>query len=281
MSYLHPHQIHRAACLWRTENGEPWLIVFSFAEIGGRIECVGMEMRSYIAFKEEASAGGSRPYESFWSGAAAGIGQLSEEEFLRLLPELGEDVHHPVAPFDPLALRAGAHRERAMLHPRPLQASTLRQLRLAEVLAQVRQQIAVQTSKLGLPTVQDRIEFERRSGASDSPGAAVLEAWVAADRELREAFRSAKHKRGHPPAYSDAHLKLAAALYRDAFERRGSLSPTKDVATELGVTRDVAAKLIRRCRRTGLLGPTEQRRAGGTRPEGTEPEDNTTDQRER
>ena len=262
---LHPHEIHRAAYLWSSPGGEPWLVAFAFAEIADRIECVGMEMRSYIA-SEEARKGSVQAYQSYWTGGVSTpFRQVRVDEVATLLLRLGSDVSHPVAPYDPLALEAGAHREKGMLTPHPLRAATLRELPFARLLSEVRAQIAERKPKLGLPGIAERLEFERRAAQPDAEAVGVLEAWLAADHELREAFRTGKRRPGHPAAYSDAHLEMVADLYRDAFSQ-GSSSPTKDVATALGVTRNVAAKLVMRCRRARLLGQTEQRKAGATRP---------------
>ncbi|MBK9180970.1 MAG: hypothetical protein IPM45_15660 [Acidimicrobiales bacterium] len=56
-------------------------------------------------------------------------------------------------------------------------------------------------------------------------------------------------------------LTRAAAVYRQAW-RSGDPAPTRAVAEALGVGRNVAAKRVARCRRLGLLPPTERRRAG-------------------
>ena len=57
---------------------EAWLLIADFAEIDGRIECVGMQLRSYICHQESVVAGetewGTRDrdalvtYDAYWTG---------------------------------------------------------------------------------------------------------------------------------------------------------------------------------------------------------------------
>jgi hypothetical protein len=103
--------------------------------------------------------------------------------------------------------------------------------------------------------------------------------FVRLTQQAAGSFHSPGQKAGRPLTYSPAQLELVAKTYREAFES-GSPQPTKDVAVKLGLTRARAAKLVMRCRQpeVGLLGPTEHRKAGGTRfpthaePDGPEPD---------
>ena len=55
-------------------------------------------------------------------------------------------------------------------------------------------------------------------------------------------------------------------LYSEAY-RQGSRSPTKDVASRMGIPYGMAGKLVMRCRAVGLLEATAPRKAGGIKPE--------------
>lgn len=56
-------------------------------------------------------------------------------------------------------------------------------------------------------------------------------------------------------------LSQAADIYRDAW-RQGRQHPTKEVAARMGVTRKAATQLVFRAREVGLLSPTSPGRAG-------------------
>ena len=72
-------------------------------------------------------------------------------------------------------------------------------------------------------------------------------------------------RRRAAPKHTMAELEAVAAIYSKAFD--DFKPPTKAVAAALGVTANVAAKLVMRCRdpKIGLLEPTEKRKAGGVK----------------
>ena len=53
---LRPNEIYRGARVCRIAD-RPWLLVADFAEIEGRLECVGMELRSFLRQEGAVIAG--------------------------------------------------------------------------------------------------------------------------------------------------------------------------------------------------------------------------------
>jgi hypothetical protein len=155
---------------------------------------------------------------------------------------------------------------------RPLRAATLRELPFASVLAMARREES--------EALAHRAQWWKTLPAPDSPADAeaapgprvVVEpddAHILAliDERMAALIGPPEHKVGRHARYTRADLEDVARRYREAYAR-GSDSPTKDVANELEWSRDAVAKLVMRCRKIGLLGPTEQRRAGGAGPRG-------------
>lgn len=62
------------------------------------------------------------------------------------------------------------------------------------------------------------------------------------------------------PRYGEDHWRDVAEVYREA--HRSGEAPTRAVAEVFGVSRTAAGKWVARCREAGLLGRTEQRKAG-------------------
>jgi len=210
---------------WPPRGGKPWLLTFAFLELGGRLECVGMEIRSY-ALRDETPE--TPP------------GQLGDAEPGAAIIAV-EDVAAESTGFSRFA------------SPRPLRATTLRQLDFANLLRHVQGTIVADFAR--------DAETLRASGG-DPWGPAVLEA-------ASGALQPPERRGGRPLKYTRAHLERVAELYRAAYGS-GSTRPTKDVGVQLGLSRDQAAKLVQRCRRLGLLGPTERRKAGGVEPPTTD-----------
>ncbi len=186
-----------AWCLWRSKDGKPWWVSFRLVEIEGRMECVGMEVRSW--------------------------------------------------PDD----EGGA--------PSQLYASTLRELPFADVLARARRERA---GKLDQRAESWKTISQPGSKITVDPLTAL--ALTAMDKHDAALMNPPGQKGGRHAKYTLADLARVAALYSEKWTG-GSTSPTKDVATALGLTPNVAAKLVMRCRdpKIGLLGPTEKRKAGG------------------
>ena len=43
--------------VWTDPEGQPWVVVFNLVDIAGRLECVGMEIRSFLALPHEYEDG--------------------------------------------------------------------------------------------------------------------------------------------------------------------------------------------------------------------------------
>jgi hypothetical protein len=272
VAILNPCEVYRASCLWRDDDGKPWLLSFELAEIAGRLECVGLNMRSFISHAEEPE-GWPAPYPSFWTGGVVNE-DLHPFSFLDIIRgdrlERLKREPHPIGRHDPDAVEAGAQNEPDMLLPRPLRAATLRELPLARVLGLVRQQMAGETEERELPRIDLFVDWSKNPGPTpeqaqwfQGEAQTQYELALAAQKDFSGELREPEAKSGgRPRKYTKTQLEMVAQLYRFAYAE-GFPGPTKYVATQLGIPRDLAGKLVMRCRRDGLLGPTERRKAGG------------------
>lgn len=272
MKSFRPHEIRRAAEVWRDVDHKQWLLVADFAEIAGRIECVGMELRSYVRLKETLSleqddwpTSEEFTYESYWRGgpvseAPAG-GHVDEGARLaRLDPSL-----HELASHDLLAVEAGASEVGGLKQPHRLRTETLRDLPLGAELKRLRAELAERTGSLGEALVDLHLAVERE--AANESAVSELEGWKESLSQARSAMSSLPKRPGRPAKYDRALLERVAAIYTEAY-RTGSYSPTQDVCDVLGLgSRDVAGKLVMKCRRAGLLAATAPRTAGGVLPD--------------
>ncbi len=278
MAILNPREVYRASCLWRDVEGKPWLLSFELAEIAGRLECIGFNMRSFISHvvDPEERPEPYEPYPSFWSGEEV----IEDPDFFSMMDSIrslrvarlrgGSDR---IRRHDPDAVEAGAQNEPDMLKPRPLRAATLRELPLARVLAHLRQQMAEETEERDLPRSDLFVDWTKepehqpeRQQWLEGEAQAQYELAVAAQKGFSEELHEPQTQSGgRPRKYSRAYLQRVADLYRRAWTE-GEPGPTKYVASRLGVSRDLAGKLVMRCRRDGLLGRTDRRRAGGVGP---------------
>lgn len=266
MAHLYPGQIYRAARLWRDVEHRFWLLVGEFAEIEGRIECVGIELRSFIRQQKAKPSPLAGCYEAYWSGEpVATSAEIDSEAFLRLL-RLGVNEVPEIFHYDPLAVEAGAHLEPSMQKPTVLRTGTLRDLPLRTQIDEMRRQLATLVDRSGLPGVESLLD---RATPAELP---VIEARQERKRKTREAFGARRSRPGRPPKWQRSDLETVAEIYSEAY-RAGSNSPTKDVADELMITASVAGKLVMRCRSEGLLGAATPRKAGGieTPDQGTQP----------
>jgi hypothetical protein len=80
--------------------------------------------------------------------------------------------------------------------------------------------------------------------------------------EIRSQIRPDKPRRvGAPPRYDIDHWKEVALVYSKAYLSGGH--PTAAVAKRFPISKSTAAKWVQHCRKLGLLGQTEKRKAGG------------------
>jgi hypothetical protein len=252
------NEILKAEYTWRrSPESEPWLVVFSLAEIDGRIECVGMEIRSYVRRNNTAANG--QEYETYEPNPQRHCGRPQEDV----------EAHKAWWAMAQDDIRAMGFFSVAQEFPQPLRALTLRQLPFADVLARARRDLA---DLWGDVADLDRDDIQRmaETGEREISGSTAEELEVHA-RQMEEfvAFLTPPlQKGGRHAKYTMEHLRLVAKLYSEAYAG-GSTSPTKDVAEQLRLPRNQVAKLVMRCRdpQLALLAPTEQRRAGGLKPQ--------------
>jgi hypothetical protein len=147
---------------------------------------------------------------------------------------------------DPLAAEVDAK-------ARPVQASDLRALPLRRVLDESRKGWRQAFEHLS------QLERESASRRGEEADARLLEAFG-------KVTASNAAKGGRPPLYDAEHFREVARVYEDELYRGGY--PTRAVAERFTVSRSAAAKWVSRCRKLGLLGETEPRKAGGGSPVG-------------
>jgi hypothetical protein len=270
MESFRPHEIRRVAQVWQDAHDMPWLVVAAFAEVDGRVRCVGLELRSYVAQKESVAVDqGDWPtteklsYEAYWTGGPVREAEPGDDVGLTARLARIEPAWQALAGHDLLAVEAGAQGVKGSQRPHTLRTETLRDLPLGRVLQELRGRLARQTGGLGEAILALHREVEQAAG--NSAAVSELELWQANLQEAREALRAAPKRPGRPRKYNRANLEQVARLYSEAV-RAGSSCPDKDVSRTLKLgSRGIAAKLIKECRRpeVGLLDATEPRKAGG------------------
>lgn len=166
-------------------QGGPWALTYHWAEVNGRVECVGLDIRSFFMEGDDATT-----YRPVWADTAAV----------------------------------------------PISASFLRSLPVASLVRRARLLLGASAGW-------------KASKTGDKATRAVLRSVTA---ELAESPRR---------LHGIEHFQRVAEVYSAAWQRGDH--PTKAVAEEMKATRSAAAKWVARARELGLLGPTDQRRAGG------------------
>lgn len=250
MAVLRPREIASRAVLWRDNGGRPWLVVLQFTMVAGRLECVGMEIRSFLhedAYEDVEVPDERDPKDGLPSGIyPAYWGGELEASSLPL------DDGYSVLAWN-LADRHVAAEDLTVSGPHPLRATTLRQLPLADVSTRMRRQQNVPSNEWPAVAVTDLLGWAQEV---DGP---FSDWW----KEHKAAWAPKMRRGGRVAKYSQSDLEQVAAIYSEAYES-GSNSPTKDVAEQLAITRNQAAKLVMKCRKGGLLGPVPWATAGGT-----------------
>jgi hypothetical protein len=157
MDWLHENALASGSILWRSQDGEPWIVTFDFAEVDGRLECVGMQVRSFIEVEHE---------DDFGSYRACLPGEVTRDDLLvrtthgpapsmldveatrAWVKEVG---YGPVKPKHAAWQDSDAawailgDREKRWApedSPRPLRSTILRELPLGDLLARVREGMA-------------------------------------------------------------------------------------------------------------------------------------------
>jgi hypothetical protein len=263
MEMFRPREIITRSRLWRDAEGAQWLLVFSFTLIQGRLECCGIEMRSFLRDRVPADEANGPSYPAWWDGDFWTFEKMKEPSIVRLQSawphpldtefeqELesggagGEEDCLPI--FNEARPGSGEDADFElsddMTRPRPLRAATLRHLRLANEMAKSRR--FVQSFSKNQP---------HWSVAITEDGTA---AWYKKMAIERNATWAPKRRRdGRVAKYSLDDLRHVATIYKDAYTH--DIRPTQAVAGALGVTRDQAAKLVMKCRAAGLLGQTRR-----------------------
>lgn len=228
---MRPNEIIRLTrtYTWPADDSR-WLVTFELAEIDGRLECVGMTVRSFVKRwrTEGYVAHVSAPEER-----DAFYGELEE------VAPAGSAAWHDL--FEAQYPLLAAWEKEDLVLPQPFKALMLRDLSPGSLLAQARRDEAT--------AIYAQLEVELLP---------PLPTDVASDGSSLADEAEALKRRKPRSKYSDADVGKVAKLYR-VFRNAGSRSPTTDVANELGYTRDVAAKLVARGRKRDLIEPAEQK----------------------
>jgi hypothetical protein len=123
----------------------------------------------------------------------------------------------------------------------PLTATFLRSLPVASLIAEA---------------IHDSADVRRWVASGAAPGATTQ-----AEREAGRQAATLERQPGRRTQWTPERLAEVAAVYREALAVKGR--PTQAVAERFSLSASMAAKLVRRCREQGLLGPTQQGKAGG------------------
>lgn len=267
MERFYRHEIERVSQIWHDVYHKPWLLVVDFAEIDGRLECVGMAVRSYIRHETRVITGKVDgqdawvTYDAFWTGESLVAPEPRTDD--KIDWELGRrDVPwHDLARHDLLAVQAQAQDDPAMFSPRPLRTETLRDLPLGRQLQEARGEVARRIGRLAEAISDLHLAAQREAGNTEA--VLRLEQYKEELTEARASIVAESKRPGRPRKYDRPMLEAVARLYREA-HRSGSPRPTRDVEEALGLgSRSIAAKLVMKCREEGLLPPAAPRRRGG------------------
>ena len=212
------NEVRKVSRPWKDDNGQLWLAVFDLANLRGRIECVGVALRSSLA------EGDPLP--------KLGVGSLMWEAER----EAANNSWWDASPGVPDAERA--HDAKPALSLRPLRAVVLRQLPLAEVLREARRD-----KEDELRGVARDIRAYQLSGIEPE--------------HFEEAAAAYSPDTGRAPRIEATHrlLERVAGVYQRAW--RGGAEPPnaavlRELQTHLGhrVTATQARKLVEKCRKT-------------------------------
>lgn len=214
--------------LWPDPDDGPWHITMTWADVGGRAECVGVELWNG-AVPQEAESEGQRRYRPL----AAGPSPLLASD-VRSLPLAGIiQTARTKLRSDAAGLREMREHFRSIEMPRPAEGP------LAEVLAD-----------LGHPTAAE--VDARHQRYIDRLGATI--------RSIDE--RPASRGAGRKPELGPTDFAEAAAVYLAAWER--GQPPTKAVMEHFHISKSAAAKRVARCRELGLIAPTTPGKPSGS-----------------
>lgn len=244
-----PNEILTVSSVWKAPDGSLWYVTFSLADVNGRLECVGMSLRSYV---RRIVLGDDGLQHEIHAEAP-----MDSMELTRELDEAGVAGRSPA--WHDVLEQVGPRRfgEKATITPSSLKAVVLRAFPFFSVLSRARRDEAQ----------EQRWSFAL-SRALDEAGLSTPTPDADRIYEYRaEAMEGRRHKLGRPPKYTAAQLHRLAAVYRKARDIDGSPSPIKDtyetLGEEFGLTRSATEKLIARCKRSGLIPPTGPSRKSG------------------
>ena len=157
MEWLHENALASGSILWRSQDGEPWIVTFDFAVVDGRLECVGMQLRSFIEVEEEDDFG---PYRAClpghvtrddllvrtnWGPAPSLLDGEATRAWIKAVEEGPVKPKHAAWQDSDAASAILGDREKRWApesSPRPLRSAILRELPLGDLLARVREGMA-------------------------------------------------------------------------------------------------------------------------------------------
>lgn len=261
-----PREVWREEQLWEPlDGGPPWLVGFHFAELGGVPACVGVTIRSYLAIPQYSSVGGRREAwvppipatqtQDIWGQRVrTGEGDADWSTVGEMLFD-----HEDGDVLRRVILDSDSATQEAFIAPRPLLATTVDKLPFFQLLDRARKNAARRAEYLA--------KESKRSSDSMPPGLSEVLSRVWS--EEAEKMHARPPRPGRQSKYSQDDLRRVAEVYSAAIVHHVT-GPTKLVAEVLGVSRSSASKLVAKCRKAGLLGQTEKRKAGGVLPQGGE-----------
>lgn len=223
-----PDRINR---LWPDESKGPWLLTLHLAVVSGRMECVGVDLRSYLRRGVDDPADLER-----WQGLFPVASDYGDEELEMEIRQPGKAYGLMEASQGGKVLFRSEQRDIV-----PLNSSALR-IPLGSLIAKSRDRAT------------NALETLATRAASDVDRDALLEK---ARTYARDA-RSGRGRKGLPVE----HYMDVARIYKQAHAR--GENPTQAVSKHFHVSKSTAGKKVARSRELGLLGPATKGKPGET-----------------
>jgi hypothetical protein len=229
----------RVTQLWPDDSTGPFLLVLHLAMVKDRIECVGVELRSFLMEGEPDT-------ERYWGVLPIVTDEMPESggmQMMRVVDGKFAIIEYMDAGGGYITTRSG----RQFIRAEPVTTSDLRNVNLGGLVVAARS-LAV-TALEGLAA---------GAKADDTARQELIEK----ARRYAQDSRRGRGRKGLPVE----HYVEVADVYRAAHTRGDH--PTQAVQLHFGVSKSTAAKKVARARELDLLGPTKKGIAGEIEPGG-------------
>ena len=221
----------RITRLWPDESKGPWLLAMRLMVVSGRIECVGVELRSFL----QGGVDAPEDLERWW-------------DVLPIASHYGHDdpdmeIRQPGKAYSVLGLSQDGKQIGRVRRVDIVPVNTLAlRMPLANLLVEARNRAATALATL-----------VEREGTNEGREALIEKA-----RVFVEDARSGRGRKGHPVE----HYAEVTDVYRRAHAR--GEHPTQAVSRHFSVSKTTGGKKVARARALGLLGVAAKGKPGET-----------------